>query len=124
MRGEGRPAKSDTGKLDDCAAVRYLLGYKYEGGYQVWIPKLGVQETRDVVFYEGKAPMTPVDGRTIKSRRGGSKLCGATSTFCFTHSTEVEHDKDDILEATQRNRREPVGGVVRRRDCHSKKTTC
>jgi len=33
MCGEGRPAKSDTGKLDNCAAVRYLLGYKYEGGY-------------------------------------------------------------------------------------------
>jgi len=37
----------------------------------VWIPKLGVQETRDVVFYEGEVPMTLVDGRTIKSRRGG-----------------------------------------------------
>jgi len=41
----------------------------------VRIPKLGVQETRDVVFYEGKAPMTPVDSRTIESRRGESKLC-------------------------------------------------
>ena len=88
------------------------------------IPKLGVQETRDVVFYEGEVPMTPVDSGTIESRRGGSKLHGAASTFCFTHSTEVEHDKDDILEATRRNRREPVGGVVRRRDCRSKKTTC
>jgi len=54
MCGEGCPVKSDAGKLDGCAAVRYLLGYKYEGGDQVWIPKLGVQETRDVVFYEGK----------------------------------------------------------------------
>ena len=27
----------------------YLLGYKYDGGYQVWTPKLGVRETRDVV---------------------------------------------------------------------------
>jgi len=124
MCGEGRPAKSDAGKLDDHAAVRYLLGYKYEGGYRVWIPKLGVQETRDVVFYEGEAPMMPVDGGTIESRRGGSKLRGAASTFRFTHSTEVEHDKDDVPEATQRNRREPVGGVVRRRDCRSKKTTC
>jgi len=88
----------------------------------VWIPKLGVQETRDVVFYEGKAPMMPVDGGTIKSRRGGSKLCGAASTFCFTCSTEVEHDKDDVPEAMRRNRREPVGGVVRRRNCCSKKT--
>jgi len=124
MHGEGRPAKSDTGKLDDRAVVRYLLGYKYKGGYQVWIPKLGVQETRDVVFYKGKAPMMPVDSGTIESRRGGSKLRGAASTFCFTHSTEVEHDKDDVPEAMRRNQREPVGGVVRRRDCHSKKMTC
>jgi len=71
MGGEGCPAKSGTGKLDNHAAVRYLLGYKYEGGDQVQIPKLGVQETRDVVFYKGEAPMTLVDSR---SRRGESKL--------------------------------------------------
>jgi len=65
MCGEGRPVKSDAGKLDSRAAVRYLLGYKYKGGDQVWIPKLGVQETRDVVFYEGEVPMTPVDSQTI-----------------------------------------------------------
>jgi len=80
MRGEGCPAESDTGRLDDHAAVRYLLGYKYEGGYQVWIPKLGVQETRDDVFYKGKAPMMLVDGRTIKSRRGGVQV-----TWCRLH---------------------------------------
>jgi len=74
MGGEGHPAKSDTGKLDNCPAVRYLLGYKYKGSDQVWIPKLGVQETRDVVFYEGEAPMMLVDSRIIKSRRGESKL--------------------------------------------------
>jgi len=65
MCGEGCPVESDAGKLDSHAAVRYLLGYKYKGGDQVWIPKLGVQETRDVVFYEGKVPMMPVDGQTI-----------------------------------------------------------
>jgi len=70
MCGEGRPAESGAGKLDNCTVVRYLLGYKYEGGDQVQIPKLGVQETRDIVFYKGEAPMTPVDGRTIKSRGG------------------------------------------------------
>jgi len=32
MHGEGCPAESDTGKLDNRAVVRYLLGYKYEGG--------------------------------------------------------------------------------------------
>jgi len=91
MCGEGRPVKSDTGKLDGRAAVRYLLGYKCEGGDQVWIPKLGVQETRDVVFYEGKAPMTPVDGQTIQeSRRGGVQVTsghGAASTCHLARST-------------------------------------
>jgi len=71
MCGEGCPAESGTGKLDNCAAVRYLPGYKYKGGDQVRIPKLGVQETRDVVFYKGEVPMMPVDGG---SRRGESKL--------------------------------------------------
>jgi len=91
MCGEGRPVESDAGKLDSRAAVRYLLGYKYEGGDQVWIPKLGVQETRDVVFYKGEAPMTPVDGRTIQeSRRGGVQVTsgrGAASTCGLACST-------------------------------------
>ena len=65
MCGEGHPVESDAGKLDGRAVVRYLLGYKYKGGDQVWIPKLGVQETRDVVFYKGKAPMMLVDSQTI-----------------------------------------------------------
>jgi len=47
----------------------YMLGYKYDGVYRVWIPKMGVRETRDVVFYEGEAPMTPVDGATVEDRR-------------------------------------------------------
>jgi len=71
--------------------VRYLLGYKYKGGDQVWIPKLGVQETRDVVFYEGEAPMMPVDSRTIReSRRGGVQVTsgrGAASTCRLARST-------------------------------------
>jgi len=94
MHGEGCPAKSDAGKLGYHAAVRYLLGYKYKGGDQVWIPKLGVQETRDVVFYEGKAPMMPVDSRIIESVRGKSKLHmsmvqlpPAASTCCLACST-------------------------------------
>ena len=37
----------------------YLLGYMYEQGYRVWIPKLGVREARDVTFYEDTAPIAP-----------------------------------------------------------------
>jgi len=39
------------GKLEDRAAVGYLLGYKYDGGSRVWVPKMGVRKTRDVVSY-------------------------------------------------------------------------
>jgi len=60
------------GKLDDQVMMGYLLGYKYKGSYRVWIPKLGVQETRDIVFYEGKVPMMPVDGGTISPGRSPS----------------------------------------------------
>ena len=37
----------------------YLTGYKYEGGYRVWIPRIGVKEVRDVTFYEGTMPVLP-----------------------------------------------------------------
>ena len=53
--------KESLGKLDQRAAMGYLLGYKYEGAYRVWIPKVGVRECRDVVFYEGEAPVMPDD---------------------------------------------------------------
>jgi hypothetical protein len=38
----------------------YLLGFKYEGAYRVWIRKIGIRETRDITFDEDAllAPMT------------------------------------------------------------------
>jgi len=81
------------GKLDDQAMMGYLLGYKYKGGYRVWIPKLGVQETRDVVFYEGEAPMMPVDSGTIGPGRSPSDErmptnfgAASASTRCLVRS--------------------------------------
>ena len=53
------------GKLDDCGEMGYLLGYKYEGGYRVWMPRISVREVRDVVFYEGTVPTLPNHGSTI-----------------------------------------------------------
>jgi len=97
------------GKLDNQAMMGYLLGYKYKGGYWVWIPKLGVQETRDVVFYEGKAPMMPVDGGTISPGRSPSDKqmptnfgAASASTCHLIHSLtrhRVEHEKDDMPDA-------------------------
>ena len=58
------------GKLEDRAMMGYMLGYKYEGAYRVWVPKMGVQESRNVVFYEGTAPIQPKDGETIEETQG------------------------------------------------------
>ena len=48
-------------KFDNRAVMGYLLGYKYEKGYRVWIPKVGVREAWDVTFYEDTAPIAPED---------------------------------------------------------------
>jgi hypothetical protein len=53
--------RETLGKLDDRAVMGYLLGYKYDGVYHIWIPKYGVKEMRDVAFYEGNAPVSPSD---------------------------------------------------------------
>jgi hypothetical protein len=37
------------GKLDDRAVMGCPLGYKYDGAYRVWIPWIGVRESRDGV---------------------------------------------------------------------------
>ena len=46
------------GKLDNWAAMGYLLGYRHGSGYRVWIPRVGIRESSDVVFNEGTAPTT------------------------------------------------------------------
>ena len=53
------------GKLEDRGAMGYLMGYKYEGGYRVWIPRIGVKEVRDVTFYEGTVPVLRNHGSKI-----------------------------------------------------------
>jgi hypothetical protein len=45
------------GKLEDRGAMGYLMGYKYEGSYRMWIPRIGVKEVRDITFYDGTAPV-------------------------------------------------------------------
>ena len=60
--------KETLGKLDDHGVTGYLLGYKYEGGYRIWIPRIGVRECRDITVYEGKAPVQPEDGSVVEVR--------------------------------------------------------
>ena len=45
----------------------YLVGYKFEGGYRVWIPKMSLKEARDVVFYEDSVPVQPEGGATVET---------------------------------------------------------
>ena len=61
--------RETLGKLDDRAAMGYLLGYKYDGAYRVWIPKKGVRESRDITFYENGAPVLPDDGEVVEQHR-------------------------------------------------------
>ena len=59
------------GKLEDRGAMGYLMGYKYEGAYCVWIPRIGVKEVRDATFFEGTAPVLPDHGSIAEV---GSKM--------------------------------------------------
>ena len=63
MCGACHIAQGDAGEADDRGALGYLLGL--QGGYRVWIPRIGVRECRDVTFYEGTAPVLPDDGSVM-----------------------------------------------------------
>ena len=58
--------KEMLGKLEDHGATGYQMGHKYDGGYHVWIPCIGVKEVRDITFYEGTAPVLPNHGSAIE----------------------------------------------------------
>jgi hypothetical protein len=48
------PPRETLGKLKDRGA---MVEHTYEGGYRVWIPRIGVRKSRDVNFFEGSAPV-------------------------------------------------------------------
>jgi hypothetical protein len=54
----------------------YLLGYKYDGRYRVWVLELGVRESRDVLFT--RTPPGLVDyyrGKTDSRRTYAETTC-------------------------------------------------
>ena len=61
--------KEMLGKLEDHGATSYLMGYKYDSGYRVWNPRIGVREVRDVTFYKGTVPVLPNHGSTTEVHR-------------------------------------------------------
>ena len=76
-------------KLDDRAAMGYLLGFKYEGAYKVSIPKIGIWETRDITFYEDGLPAPTMHDKvraaSMGEVQGSDRLApAATSTPATT----------------------------------------
>jgi hypothetical protein len=43
-----------------------MVEHKYDGGYRVWIPRIGVRESRDVTFFEGSTPVLLDHGSAIE----------------------------------------------------------
>jgi len=84
------------GKLEDRGAMGYLMGYKYEGGYRVWIPRIGVREVRDVTFYEGTAPILPDHGSTTEVRRDRVQVGLLPQTA--PPATPAPHNVGDVSE--------------------------
>jgi len=56
-----------------------LLRYKYEDGYCVWIPKMGVKKVQDVVFYDNHVPILPEDGVMMRCKVQPANLLPAAT---------------------------------------------
>src|SRR5258706_5719515 len=95
--------REKLGKLENRGEMGYLLGYKYEGGYRVWMPRIGVREVRDVVFYEGTAPALPDHGSTTEVAAPGPVPTALTPTpappAAAPTSPDAGNDSDDADES-------------------------
>ena len=70
--------------LEDHGTMGCLVGYKYEGGYRVWIPRIDY-------LYEGTVPVLPDHGpspRSNATRQGPSCTFDKNSTW--THNTSTD----------------------------------
>ena len=74
------------GKLEDRGAMGYPMGYKYEGAYRVWIPRISLKEVRDVTFFEGTAPVLLDHGSIAEVQRDWIKI-GYPENNTWTYDT-------------------------------------
>ena len=60
------------------------MGYKCEGGYQVWIPRIGY-------IYEGTVPMSPDHGSTIQRSNATRQApsCAPNENDIWTYDTSI-----------------------------------
>ena len=75
------PAERDA---EEVGRQRYLMGYKYEGGYRFWIPRIGY------LFTKGLCPCYPTMGpppRSNATRQSPSHASAKDNTW--THDTRT-----------------------------------
>jgi hypothetical protein len=65
------PPSETLGKLEDRGA---MVEHAYEGGYRVWIPRIGVRGSRDIIFFEGSAPLLLDHGSVTEIQCGGVQV--------------------------------------------------
>ena len=63
MRSEGYTTQGGAAE-----AGRSGNGVQVRGWLSVWIPRIGVRESRDVTPYEGTASVLPDDGSTVEAK--------------------------------------------------------
>ena len=91
--------KEMLGKLEDHRAMGYLMGYKYDGGYCVWIPRIGVREVRDITFYKGTVPVPPDHGSTAEVQCAKVQVVpppGMTPGPTSPTPTPTSHNTEDM----------------------------
>jgi hypothetical protein len=78
-------------KLDDRAAIGYLLGFKYGGAYRVWI-----RETRDITFDEDGLPAPMMHDEVAWEVQGGDCLVPANTSNLTPATTTAEGGVSEV----------------------------
>jgi hypothetical protein len=69
-----------TGRaLDDRVAMGNLLGFKYEGVYKVWVPKIGI---KDNTFYEDGPPAPAMHDKVFDLTQLKTYFCIPLPLYC------------------------------------------
>ena len=87
-----------------------VMGYKYDGSYRVWIPHIGVRESRDVAFYEGSAPVLRRSNPRCELDTQPLNHLGDQPTPMQTTLSTILYTGDDS--SVSDNRREAFGRMI------------
>jgi len=105
------------GKLEDCGAMGYLMEYKYDSGYHVWITCIGMREVRDITFYEETAPVLPGDGSVTEVQQEQVqdllplKLMPSLPAT-HTNPTPTQHSTESVSNSDNKESALPGGNLL------------